>query len=105
MQLNQVPLIQQRRVPSQYPPPKEILSASGKLVLAAWVVLTFVLVAIFIPIRPANAEKTAPITKETTMSILVVGTIKEIPANAILTTTTKIASSLYSAVKKANAPS
>ena len=39
------------------------------------------------------------------ISATLVGTIKEIPANAILTTTTKMASSLYSAVKKANAPS
>ena len=53
--------------PITVPPPKEILSASGKLVLAAWVVLTFVLVAIFIPIFPAKAEKTAPITNAITI--------------------------------------
>ncbi len=49
------------------PPPNEILSAFGKLVLAACVVLTFVLVAIFIPIFPAAAEKTAPHTKAITI--------------------------------------
>ncbi len=91
--------------PITVPPPKDIFSAFGKLVLAACVVLTFVLVAIFIPIFPAKAEKTAPKIKATTIKICVVGTIKDTTANAILTITTKTASSLYSALKKAKAPS
>ena len=49
--------------PMTVPPPKEIFSASGRLVFAACVVRTFVLVAIRIPIFPAKAENTAPITK------------------------------------------
>ena len=54
---------------------------------------------------PANAEKNAPKINATTISMCVVGTINETPANAILTTTTKMASNLYSAFKKAKAPS
>jgi hypothetical protein len=42
--------------PITVPPPKETFNA-GKLVRAACVVLTFVFVAIFIPIFPAKAEK------------------------------------------------
>ena len=57
--------------PITVPPPKETFNACGKLVLAACVVLTFVLVAIFIPIFPASAEKTAPKIKATTINILV----------------------------------
>ena len=55
--------------PITVPPPKDTLSAFGRLVLAACVVLTFVLVAIFIPILPANAENIAPIIKATTISM------------------------------------
>ena len=51
--------------PITVPPPKEIFRASGRLVRAACVVRTLVLVAILIPIFPATAEKTAPITKAT----------------------------------------
>ena len=47
--------------PITVPPPKEMFKAFGKLLLAACVVLTFVFVAIFIPMLPARAEKTAPI--------------------------------------------
>ena len=53
--------------PITVPPPKETFNAFGKLVFAACVVLTFVLVAIFIPIFPANAENIAPIIKATTI--------------------------------------
>ena len=91
--------------PITVPPPKEILSAFGKLVLAACVVLTLVLVAIFIPIFPANAEKKAPKTKAITISQCVVGTTKETIAKSTLTIITKTAKSLYSAFKKAKAPS
>ncbi len=91
--------------PITVPPPKDILSACGKLVLAACVVLTLVLVAIFIPIFPANAEKIAPKINATTISMCVVGTMKEIAASAILAPTTKKVSNLYSAFRKAKAPS
>ena len=53
--------------PITVPPPKEILSAFGKLVRAACVVLELVFVAIFIPIFPAKAEKNAPNIKATTI--------------------------------------
>ena len=46
--------------PITVPPPKDTFNACGKLVRAACVVLTFVFVAIFIPIFPAKAEKNAP---------------------------------------------
>ena len=91
--------------PITVPPPKETFKACGKLVLAACVVLTLVLVAIFIPMFPANAENIAPKTKATTIKMCVVGTTKEIPANAILAPITKKVSNRYSAFKKANAPS
>ena len=87
------------------PPPKETFNACGKLVLAAWVVLTLVLVAIFIPIFPAKAEKIAPIIKATTINIWVDGTKNETPARTILAANTNIASNLYSAFRNANAPS
>ena len=65
----------------------------------------FVLVAIFIPIFPAKAEKNAPKIKATTINICVVGTMNEIPASTILARTTKIANKRYSAFKNAKAPS
>ena len=61
--------------------------------------------AIFIPIFPAHAENKAPDIKATTIKIWVVGTIKDTAARAKLTTKTKTDRSLYSAFKKANAPS
>ena len=91
--------------PITVPPPKETFNACGKLVRAACVVLTFVLVAIFIPIFPANAEKNAPKIKATTIKMCVVGTINEIPAKTALAPTTKIANKRYSAFKNASAPS
>ena len=54
---------------------------------------------------PANAEKMAPKIKATTINQCVVGTTNDTTANKTLTIITKIASSLYSAFKKANAPS
>ena len=47
----------------------------------------------------------APKIKATTINQCVVGTTNDTIANNILTMTTKIARSLYSAFKKANAPS
>ena len=87
------------------PPPKDTFKAFGKLVLAACVVLTFVLVAIFIPMFPANAEKKAPNIKATTINQCVDGTIVETTNNKTLITATNIAKSLYSAFKNAKAPS
>jgi hypothetical protein len=58
--------------PITVPPPKETF-ACGKLVRAACVVLTFVLLLFSFPF-PAKAEKKAPKTKATTINICVVGT-------------------------------
>ena len=91
--------------PITVPPPKDTFNASGKEVRAAWVVLTLVLVAIFIPMFPAKAEKNAPKINATTISMCVVGTKNDTPAKAILTTTTNTANNLYSAFKNAKAPS
>ena len=51
--------------PITEPPAKATSSALPKDVLAALVVLTFALVATFIPIKPASAEQIAPTTKDT----------------------------------------
>jgi len=91
--------------PITVPPPKETFKAFGKLVFAACVVLTFVLVAIFIPIFPAYAEKIAPKIKANTINQWVVGTTNDTTVNKTLTITTKIANNLYSAFKKARAHS
>ncbi|CAI8236556.1 MAG: Uncharacterised protein [Flavobacteriaceae bacterium] len=91
--------------PITVPPPNDTLSAFGKLVFAACVVLTLVLVAIFIPIFPAYAEKIAPKINAIAIDQCVVGTTKDTPANATATMITKNVNNLYSAFKKANAPS
>ena len=57
------------------------------------------------PIFPAKAEKTAPHMNAITMSQCVVGTTKDTIASKTLTIITKMVSSLYSAFKKASAPS
>jgi hypothetical protein len=49
---------------------------------------------------PAQAENKAPKIKATTIKICVVGTIKETPARAKLTTITNMDNNLYSAFKK-----
>jgi hypothetical protein len=69
------------------------------------VVLAFDSVAILIPILPASPEKIAPITKAGMIRILVVSTALEIKKRAIEAATTKMAKILYSAFKKAKAPS
>ena len=87
------------------PPPKDTCKAFGRLVFAASAVLAFASVAILIPIFPAKAEKAAPRMKAGTIIQLVVSTKIEIPYSAIEATATKINNSLYSAFKKASAPS
>ena len=94
-----------RDSPITVPPPKEICRALGKLSRAACVVLVFDSVAILIPILPASPEKIAPITKAGIINILVVSTALEIKKRAIQAAATKIAKILYSAFKKAKAPS
>ena len=91
--------------PITVPPVNDTFNACGKLVLAAWVVLTLAAVAILIPMFPATAEKTAPITKATTMNQCVVSTKVEITPSRIPANTTKMANTRYSALRNANAPS
>ena len=75
-----------------------------KLVLAALVVLTFALVATFIPMKPAPAEQIAPNTNDKAINGLDPSTVPLIP-KTIATTTTKMDNTLYSAFKNAIAPS
>ena len=92
--------------PITVPPPKETFNAWGNEVRAAWVVRTFVLVAIFIPMFPANAEKIAPKMNATIINkcVLTPG-INVIPASTTLDNITNTASKRYSAFKNASAPS
>lgn len=56
--------------PITVPPRKDTFNACARLVRAACVVRTLALVAIFIPINPAAAEKKQPVTKDTTINKL-----------------------------------
>ena len=91
--------------PMTVPPPKDTLSACGKLVLAASAVRALASVAIRIPIFPAAAEKNAPKIKAGTIIQLVVSTKREILYKAMEAIATKIRSKRYSAFKNASAPS
>ncbi len=91
--------------PITVPPPKDTFNAFGKLVLAASVVLLLASVAMRIPMLPATAENTAPTTNAGTIIQLVDSTIVEIQKRAAEAITTNIARSLYSALRKASAPS
>jgi hypothetical protein len=55
-------------IPITEPPANDTSSALGSEVRAACAVRTFALVAIFIPTKPAAAEKTAPRMKATMIS-------------------------------------
>ena len=91
--------------PITVPPRNATFIACGKLVFAASAVLTFALVAIRIPILPAKAEKTAPITKETTINNPAgIKFNADKAPKAPPAIKTKTASILYSAFKNAIAP-
>ena len=85
------------------PPAKATSKPLPRLVRAAFVVLTLALVATRIPINPARPEQTAPTTKEMATIQLDVSGLALTPKR-IATATTKIASTRYSAFKKAIAP-
>ena len=87
------------------PPVKETFKPSLKLVRAACVVRTLAWVAMRMPMFPAKAEKTAPMTKATTMNQWVVSTMAETRPKRAPATTTKMAKMRYSALKNAKAPS
>ena len=94
--------------PITAPPPKETFRALEREVFAAWVVRTFALVAIFMPRNPARAEKKQPTTKPATIRMLewaaTFGTCERMPRPAPATTT-YTPRILYSALRKAMAPS
>ena len=93
--------------PITVPPVKETAKAFFKEVRAACVVRTFALVAMFIPIQPAKAEKTAPMTNATAITQSVWSFTFSNSAdqpNKTAATTTKTAKTRHSARKKACAP-
>ena len=91
--------------PITVPPLNATFIALGKLVFAASAVLTFAFVAILIPIFPAKAEKTAPITNETTINIPAgIKLVADNAPKAAPAINTNTANILYSAFKNANAP-
>jgi branched-subunit amino acid transport protein AzlD len=86
------------------PPAKATSRALPRLVLAALVVLTLALVATLIPMYPARPEQTAPIIKDTATRKDEFSESAETPSR-MATANTKIAKTLYSALRKAIAPS
>ncbi len=91
--------------PMTVPPVKDTFNALDKLVFAASAVLTLASVAMRIPMFPATAENTAPMTNATTINQCVFSTSVETTASAAPEMTTKMANSRYSAFRKASAPS
>ncbi|CAI8309756.1 MAG: Uncharacterised protein [Flavobacteriia bacterium] len=91
--------------PITEPPVKETDKAFARLVRAACVVRTLALVAMFIPIQPAKAEKKAPIKKLMAMTQSLFSTkVPDHPRRAAAMTE-KMPSTRHSARRKANAPS
>jgi hypothetical protein len=70
----------------------------------AWAVRTFALVAMRIPMKPASAEKSAPIRKETTISGWLRSSFIPRMKRRPLAMAAKMASTRYSAFRKARAP-
>ena len=92
-------------IPITDPPVKATFNAEAKLVLAAFVVRLFALVATFIPRNPAKPEVTAPTTNESEIKALESALPEFANPRRTATATTKIARTRYSAFKKAMAPS
>ena len=90
--------------PITAPPEKAISRAFPSECLAASVVLTFAFVATFIPIKPASAEQIAPRINEIETNQLV-PSFSPFRANKREVKKTKTAKILYSAFRKAIAPS
>ena len=91
--------------PMTMPPVKETFRAWARPVRAACVVRTLASVAMRMPMLPARAENTAPMTKAMTMNQWVVGTSMDTTPRRAPATTTKTARMRYSALRKARAPS
>jgi len=92
-------------MPITVPPLNATSSAAGRPTRAAAVVRTFALVATFMPAQPEIADASAPTMNEAAMSGLRPSPVELAAASKPATMTTKIASTLYSAFKKAIAPS
>ena len=75
--------------PITVPPVKDTFNAFAKLVRAACVVRTLALVAIRIPMKPAKADKKAPVMNEIAMIQLESATVVPDQANSIAAKTTK----------------
>ena len=91
--------------PMTMPPVKLTFKPSLKLERAACVVRTLACVAMRMPMLPANAENTAPMTKATMMNQWVVSTMLATKPSNAPAITTKMARMRYSARRKARAPS
>ncbi len=91
--------------PITAPPEKATSKALFREVLAAFVVRTFALVATRIPMKPAKPDIKAPTTKETATNHVELASLFPLKTNNTATANTKIANTLYSAFKKAIAPS
>ncbi len=92
-------------IPITEPPVKDTFRAFESDVFAASAVLTLDLVAIFIPMKPAKAESTAPKTNARPMLQCELALPAPIKASKIATITTKYIMILYSALRNAIAPS
>ena len=92
-------------IPITEPPVKDTFKACFKLVLAASAVRTLALVAIRIPINPARALKKAPNTNAMAILQCELWLLAPITPNKMAAIITKYVSTLYSAFKKAIAPS
>ena len=91
-------------IPITDPPENAISNALPSESWAAFVVLTFALVATLIPMNPASPEHKAPTTKDTATNQLLPSLIP-LNANRTAVIITKIDKILYSAFKNAIAPS
>ncbi len=90
--------------PITVPPVKLTRSACERLVRAACVVRTFALVAMFMPIQPANALKNAPMRKATAITQSLCSTKVPLHASNTAAMAAKTPSTFHSAFKKALAP-
>ena len=91
-------------MPMTAPPLKATSRAGARPMRAAAVVRTLAFVATRMPAQPATADATAPSTKERAMSGLRASSPSLAKARSTATMTTKPARTLYSARRKAMAP-
>ena len=87
------------------PPAKATCSARARPVRAAWVVRVLARMATRMPRKPASPDARAPVTKDRAMRALDSTLPMFATASSAATITTNIASTRYSALRKAMAPS